>query len=118
MRGRNLFTVNRARNLRRESTPAERKLWDALRNRQLDGMKFVRQEPVGPYIADLICRSEGLIIEVDGPTHDAPEAQAYDQRRTDWLQREGYKVLRFTNEDVFGDLEPLLASIRLAPTQR
>ncbi len=118
MRGANQPIVIRARSLRRESTAAERKLWDALRGRQLDGVKFARQEPVGPYIADFICRSERLIIEVDGPTHDTPEARAYDQKRTDWLQREGYTVIRFTNEDIFGDLEPLLANIRLALSKR
>ncbi len=116
MRGKNLHTVPRARTLRRESTAAERKLWDALRSRQLDGLKFVRQEPVGPYIADFICRSAKLIIEVDGPTHDGMEV--YDEHRTRWLEREGYIVLRFSNEDVFGELEPVVTTIRQAIARR
>jgi very-short-patch-repair endonuclease len=104
-------TLARARSLRREATQAESKLWQYLRNRQLNNFKFARQEPIGPYIADFVCRAEKLVIEIDGATHDTPEEQAHDAVRTAFLMREGYRVIRFRNEDVFGDLDPVLEEI-------
>lgn len=102
----------RARHLRREATAAEARLWEALRGRQLDGLKFVRQQPIGPFIADFVCRGSKLVIEVDGPTHE--HAVAYDAARTKWLEQQGYAVIRISNEDVFGDLGPVLERIRRA----
>lgn len=99
-------TLSRARTLRRESTPAESKLWQHLRNRQLGNFKFARQEPIGPYIADFVCRAKKLVIEIDGVTHETPEELAHDATRTIYLEREGYRVVRFTIEDIFGDLGP------------
>ena len=110
MRGPKIEKITRARNLRREQTPAESKLWAILRNRQLDGIKFTRQEPIGNYIADFACRSSKLIIEIDGPSHD--DTVVYDQRRTEFLQSVGYRVIRFRNEDMFGDLGPVMDQIR------
>ena len=75
--------TERARRLRRESTPAEVYLWRLLRNRQLAGHKFRRQQPIGPFIADFCCLSARLIIEVDGGQHTAQTME--DQRRTQWL---------------------------------
>jgi very-short-patch-repair endonuclease len=101
----------RARAMRRQPSAAENKLWQALRSRQLDGFKFVRQEPIGPYIADFICRSCRLVIEVDGETHEGEEAQAYDARRSAFMVSRGYRVMRIANEDVLGDLGPALEEI-------
>jgi very-short-patch-repair endonuclease len=104
-------TLERARAMRREPTPAESKLWQALRNRQLNNFKFARQEPIGPYIADFVCRAKKLVIEIDGVTHETPEELAHDAARTVFLVREGYRVIRFSNEDIFGDLSPVLETI-------
>jgi very-short-patch-repair endonuclease len=89
-----------ARKLRVNGTEAERKLWSMLRNRQIRGMKFVRQFPIGPYIADFACREAALIIEVDGGQHD----DEVDRARTADLNNEGYAVLRFWNNEVLNNL--------------
>ena len=102
--------ITRARTLRRDQTAAEGKLWAVLRNRQLEGAKFARQDPIGNYIADFCCRSKMLIIEIDGPTHEGREQ--YDAKRTEFLEALGYRVIRFTNEDMFGDLDWVLEEIK------
>ena len=104
-------TLFRARELRREATAAEKILWYHLRNRQLNNFKFARQEPIGPYIADFVCRAKKLIIEIDGVTHETAEEVAHDVARTEFLKGEGYRVTRFRNEDIFGDLGPVLETI-------
>jgi very-short-patch-repair endonuclease len=98
----------RAKAMRREPTAAERKLWGGLRKRSLGNFKFVRQQPVGLYIVDFLCRKEKLIVEVDGETHGDARDVAYDQRRTVFLEREGYKVLRVDNHAVFTDIGNVL----------
>ena len=98
-------TVNRARLLRRESTPAEKLLWRALRETKL--AKFRRQMPVGPYFADFAAFSERLIIELDGGQH-SPEV---DAARTRFIEAQGYRVLRFWNNDVIENVEGVLAAI-------
>lgn len=81
-------------------TSAEKKLWSVLRGKQLDGLYFRRQHAVGSYIVDFFCAKENLIIEVDGGSH--LEQVGYDRERTRWLEEEkGYRVIRFTNNDVF-----------------
>jgi very-short-patch-repair endonuclease len=97
--------------MRSEPTAAESKLWQHLRNRQLNNFKFARQEPIGHYIADFVCRAKKLVIEIDGATHETPEELAHDSARTAYLMREGYRVIRFKNEEVFGDLGPVLDEI-------
>ena len=99
----------RARALRHDSTEPERILWRALRNRQLGGFKFRRQTPVGRYIADFLCLDAMLIVEVDGDTHGSTQAQ--DARRTDYLESEGFRVIRFSNADVMANLEGVLTHI-------
>jgi very-short-patch-repair endonuclease len=99
----------RARTLRKDATTAENVLWYALRNRQLDGHKFVRQFSIGPYFADFTCREQALVIELDGGQH-AAETGA-DARRTAFLNAEGYSVLRFWNNYVLGNRDGVLASI-------
>ncbi|WP_420606553.1 endonuclease domain-containing protein [Novosphingopyxis sp.] len=102
--------TRRARELRNAATAAERELWKYLSRRQL-GYKFSRQMPVGPYFADFLCRDTKLIIEIDGFSHDLTIAK--DASRTAWLEREGYRVMRFTNEDVFSNVEGVVTFIRL-----
>ena len=107
------LTQAAARRLRKEMTPAERTLWQILRNRQLDGAFFRRQHPVGPYIVDFICTKSGLVIEIDGDTHAGREAT--DAERTRWLQEQRhYKVIRFTNHDVLKHTEAVIEEIRAA----
>jgi adenine-specific DNA-methyltransferase len=90
------------RDLRREMTDAERMLWRHLRQRQVAGRKFRRQHPVGQYIVDFACLEAGLIIEVDGGQH--AERRTYDTARTAWLERQGFRVLRFWNSEVLSNL--------------
>ncbi len=103
--------LNQARELRRNSTPAEARLWEQLRNRQLEGFKFLRQATVGPYIADFLCRERNLIVELDGLTHSTPDELAHDQRRTEFLNTEGYSVVRFTNDEALHGMDGLLVLI-------
>ena len=99
----------RAHELRKSSTPAEQKLWQALRNRNLGDYKFRRQHPIGPYIADFFCAEVGLVVEVDGGGH--LDQIAYDQDRTDWLEGQGYHVIRFWNDDVLNHLDDVTQEI-------
>lgn len=113
MRGANEAETQRARQLRRDQTDAERKLWHRLKGRQLGGFKFVRQEPIGPYYADFACRTRRLVIELDGSQHSGSE---YDRRRDAHLASLGHRVLRFWNHEVTanadGVLETVLAALR------
>ena len=111
MRGPHQLKTERARYLRRQSTDAERKLWNRLRSRAIDGHKFVRQEPVGPFIVDFICRERRLVIEVDGGQH---ATDSRDVTRDQWLADHGYRVLRFWNNDVLGNTEGVLETIAAA----
>jgi very-short-patch-repair endonuclease len=104
----------RARSLRREQTVAESKLWACHRNRQVSGVKFARQVSIGPFFADFCCREARLVIEIDGVTHETPEELASDDRRTAWLEAQGYRVIRFRNEDLMGDLDVVLERIQLS----
>src|SRR5439155_10643866 len=96
----------------KQHDPAERVLWAALRERKLAGLKFRRQHPVGPFILDFVCLPTRLVIELDGPSHDGHEEA--DDTRTQQLEQYGYKLLRFCNEEVFGNLELVLAGITQA----
>ena len=100
----------RARDLRRDSTDAERSLWSQVRRRGLDGYKFRRQMPIGPYIVDFVCVEERLIVELDGGQHD--ERAEQDRRRTASLEGAGYRVARFWNVDVLRNMEGVLESVR------
>ncbi len=93
----------------RSASPAERLLWSKLSRGQLDGVKFTRQFQIGAYYADIICRSEYLVIEVDGASHDV--RQEYDARRDDFMTSLGYRILRFTNDDVLENLDGVVATI-------
>ena len=100
-----------ARRLRKNATIAETKLWWRLRSRGLNGFKFVRQEPIGPYVADFVCREHRLIIEVDGGQHAESKRDAV---RDKWLREHRYRILRFWNNDVTGNLEGVLETILAA----
>jgi very-short-patch-repair endonuclease len=106
-----------ARELRKNQTDAERRLWLALRDRRLAGDKFRRQRPIGPYIADFVSIRQRLIIEVDGSQHANNQA---DERRTAWLERHGWYVIRVWNNDVSGNpdavAEHILNVLRDRPT--
>jgi very-short-patch-repair endonuclease len=99
-----------ARQLRQPQTPAEARLWARLRAQHL-GPKFRRQHPIGRFIVDFCCPVQHLIIEIDGDTHE--DQQEYDAQRTAWLHEQGYRVIRFTNEDVRERLEGVLEAILL-----
>ena len=102
--------TERARELRRVATPAERKLWQYLANSQL-GAKFSRQMQVGSFFADFLCRKHMLIIEIDGYSHDV--APQRDVRRDAILHAKGYRVLHFSNDDVGTNVEGVVEAIRL-----
>jgi len=111
VRGANQIKTAKARRLRRDSTNAELRLCNRLRSRALDGCKFVRQEPVGPYVVDFLCRERRLVIEADGGQH-ADNDQ--DRLRDRWLTAHNYRVLRFWNNDIIGNIEGVLETIALA----
>jgi len=103
----------RARELRQEMTPAELRLWQALRGNALEGAYFRRQHAVGPYILDFYCAKSKLAIEIDGDSH--LEQEQYDAERTCWLKSEkGMRMLRFSNQDVLFDLDGVIEAIRVA----
>jgi very-short-patch-repair endonuclease len=114
MRGIRLPEVKRARALRRDAPAAERKIWAGLRNRSLGGHKFVRQEPIGPYYADFACREARLVVEIDGATHSTVEELAHDKKREDFLRAQGYRVVHFTNEDVYEQSDSVFDAILAA----
>lgn len=93
-------------------TDAERVLWSVLRRNQLDGFRFRRQAPIGPYFADFLCLGARLVIEVDGGQHFEEENVWRDYRRTQWLREQGFRVVRFTNEEVFRSPEDVAQEIR------
>jgi len=109
MRGHYEKPIRLARRLRADQTDAETVIWNRIRNRRIDGNKFVRQEPIIGYICDFVCREKRLIIEVDGGQHNESAADAIRDER---LREKGYKVLRFWNNDVLGNIEGVLTVIQ------
>ena len=102
---------DRARSLRAAQTEVERRLWQRLRNRQLNGAKFRRQQPIGSYIADFFCLDAKLVIELDGSQHAERPTQYLDERRTEYLENQGYRVVRFWNEEVMDNIDGVLKTI-------
>ena len=94
------MTTDRAKQLRKNSTDAERALWRVLRSRQVAGYKFRRQQPLGPFMVDFVCLEGRLIVELDGGQHNGEEQKANDESRTAWLQAQGFRVLRIWNHEV------------------
>lgn len=108
----------RAKQMRANPTPAEQKLWLALRANRFENQQFTRQTVIAPYIVDFASKATKLIIEIDGDTHSAKDR--YDARRTEFLESLGYRVLRFGNPDVMGNIEGVLAvitqALRISPS--
>jgi very-short-patch-repair endonuclease len=99
-----------AKNLRKTSTIAERLLWRHLRAKQMDGHKFRRQEPIGNYVVDFVCFEKRIVIEVDGSQHQIEKDK--DRLRDKWLKKQGFKVLRFWNNDVLKNMEGVYEVIK------
>lgn len=104
--------IQRARQLRNRMTDAELRLWLRLRCQQLNEFRFRRQIPIGPYIVDFVCFRARLIVEVDGGQHAT--AVAADAQRTEWLESQGFRVLRFWNSAVLCELDSVAGEIRKA----
>jgi len=103
-----------ARKLRREQTDAERILWLRLKSKQLQGAKFRRQQPIGPYIVDFVSFEKKLVIEIDGAQHNKDEMIKKDNTRTVRLRRDGFRVLRFWDNEVLLNIDGVLERIRQA----
>jgi adenine-specific DNA-methyltransferase len=101
--------TERARTLRKNPTDAERRLWQRLSRRQISRVKFRRQQPIGPFIVDFVCFECRLIVEVDGGQH--AEQVTYDESRALWLESQGYRVLRFWNNDVLANTDAVAQAI-------
>lgn len=99
----------RARDLRSNQTGAKNLLWAHLRNRQLNNLKFRRQHPIGNYIVDFYCVEAKVVVEIDGDTH--LDRLDYDRTRTEWLERQGPRVIRFSNMDVYDNPAEVLTLI-------
>jgi len=108
------MTTIRARQLRKNSTDAERLLWRALRSRQLGGHKFRRQLSLGRFIVDFVCLEARLVVEVDGGQHNEDTLAVYDAERTAWLQKQGFRVLRFWDHEVLKQLDTVKEAIAKA----
>jgi very-short-patch-repair endonuclease len=102
------------RELRQSSTKAEKILWEYLRNRKLDGLKFRRQHPIDKFIADFYCHEKKLVVELDGDVHDDKMNAQYDEARTYELKGSGIKVIRFRNNEVENDIVTVLRKIKIA----
>ena len=100
-----------ARNLRRNESDAERKLWSKLRSRQFENLKFRRQHPIGKYIVDFVSIEKKIVIEVDGGHHNEQHNVENDKQRTDWLESEGFCVIRFWNSDVLLNIDGVIVKI-------
>ncbi|WP_432823932.1 endonuclease domain-containing protein [Trichloromonas sp.] len=99
-----------ARTLRRNSTDAESLLWKHLRARQMDGFKFRRQEQIGRFIVDFVCYDKKLIVEADGGQHATEQKK--DEERTCWLNAQGFRVVRFWNNEILTNIEGVLDVVR------
>ena len=103
----------KARELRKNMTKQERKLWTLLKNRQFYGYRFRRQFPIGFYIVDFVCREKKIILEIDGGQHAESSATQYDIERDYFLESQGYKVIRFWNNDIDKNLEGVFEKLKL-----
>ena len=100
-----------ARSLRQKQTDAKILLWAKLREIRLSGIKFRRQHSIGEYVVDFICIQSNLIVEVDGSQHSGERNQVYDSKRTVWLEQQGFRVLRFWDNDVLNNIEGVTGQI-------
>ena len=102
----------KARELRKNMTPQERKLWNIIKNREFYGYRFLRQYIIAPYIVDFICKKEKIIIEIDGSQHNEPEKIKYDNERTEYLISKNYKVIRFWNNEIDENIEGVYEKLK------
>jgi len=100
-----------AKKLRKQLTDTERLLWQYLRAKQLEGLKFRRQQPIGNYIVDFVCFEKKVIIELDGGQHTQPEQKQKDIERDKWFKEQGYKLLRFWDNEVLTNIRGVLEEI-------
>ncbi|MDD2622634.1 MAG: isoleucine--tRNA ligase [Bacteroidales bacterium] len=105
-----LLKLNKKENIKKQ-TEAESVLWTCLKGKKLEGFKFRRQHIIGEYIVDFVCLPKQLIIEVDGGYHNQPEIQTADKERTLYLENSGYKVIRFTNDEILCDIDNVISTI-------
>ncbi len=116
MKGKQIHTRKELKEFRRELrknlTPAEAYFWSLLKARNFEGIHFTRQHSIGNFIVDFYCASEKLIIELDGNVHFNPVSQLYDQKRTEYFNSLGFKVIRFENKMVFENLQTVLQEIK------
>ena len=104
-------TTEKARFLRKNMTKQEKILWQFLRKKTINNLKFRRQYPIGNYIVDFICNEKKLIIEIDGGQHNENKNIIHDQERTKYLENKGYKVIRFWNYDIDNTIEGVYQEI-------
>ena len=105
------WKTNRSRALRSNATSAEDRLWSELRARRLNGLKFVRQYPIGPYFADFVCRELKVILEVHGGTHSTQAEMARDRVRTAFLEAQGFRIFRAHDQEVYDNLDDVLDTL-------
>ena len=107
------YILRLSRRFRKKQTQTESLLWSRLRNRELAGLKFRRQHPIGRYIADFYCHEHKLVIEVDGGVHMKQDKRLYDRLREEAIEAEGYRVVRVTSDEIKKDIEAVLRTIKL-----
>ncbi len=105
-------TTKISRVIRKRATDAENRLWYHLKGKQLEGVKFRRQEPIGNFIVDFVAFEKRLVIEIDGAQHAEENEKDQDMRRDEWLNSQGFRVVRFWNNEVLQNLEGVLETIR------
>lgn len=103
--------ISFARKLRNNLTDTEKVLWYYIKSRQVQNLKFRRQAPIGPYIVDFVCYSIKLIIELDGSQHRDKENMVRDQKRDDWLRKQGFKILRFWDNEILENINGVMEEI-------
>ncbi len=106
------YKIGLSKRLRKTSTPWERKLWYYLRGGRFSGLKFKRQVPIGNYIVDFCCHEKRLVIELDGGGHSEQQQHVHDLEKDNYLEQEGYQILRFWNIDVDKNIEGILHTIK------
>ena len=105
------LATERARELRANSNEAEARMWSILRGKRLGGHKFRRQHPIGPFIADFVCLEARLVIEIDGETHGNRASEVLDTKRTAYIEKLGFRLIRFWNDAVFNATEGVVETI-------
>jgi very-short-patch-repair endonuclease len=104
--------VDNAKSLRKKITPAEKLLWENLRNRKLNNIKFRRQHPIERFVADFYCHEKKLVIELDGGIHNVPNQKEYDDGRTAEIEKYNIRIIRFKNEEILNNIKNVLEKIK------